>query len=565
MISLDSRNRLHSRSGLGRFGRLVPSIAVLVTTLAGVTAGPAAFAQSETVLRRLGVGHGADSIGVRPPGADEEGVGPSAIFAAPDGRVFLLDQLNGRILTMKGTGSDAPIETMKLPEGLVPQDVVAVKNRLYVWDGGVHALEGRASAGGEGTLEARAVGDVDDDTRSAFAQMGSQMPSSEVEAVEAAGRAATSDELGAPIRQHVASQALGAVDIEIVTQKDGRSAIIELRPESNPLDLRRMRLQVVGKLGAIEILDVIGRGDTYVFTESIAAKPKEASGAFVVAFDRAGRLVRIYDLPIAPDQFPSRRFVTVTPKGQVLYLKSDASGVSIIEVTRRTPGKKGIVDVAPTRAPEPSPGLVEADQKFITAIRPGTRLGAIQTGLAFEGLKWMVTAKNYGPDPDRACVGFEGRTRRPGYLDRKVGQEVRGIPYCWGCFGSFINFKRQVDRGVLAGNWCTRENPRRDVVGVDCSAFVSQCWGLSRHHTTADIPSITQRLSNPWDLKPGDALNKPGSHVMLFVKFTPDRKVEVLEASTGGCNGRVCRNVYPLSVLLARGYAPVRYTALKDQ
>src|SRR5437660_384176 len=64
--------------------------------------------------------------------------------------------------------------------------------------------------------------------------------------------------------------------------------------------------------------------------------------------------------------------------------------------------------------------------------------------------------------------------------------------------------------------------------------------------------------------RPGDALNKPGSHVMLFLRFTPDRKAEVMESSTGGCNGRVCRNVYPLAALLARGYQPVRYKALAD-
>ena len=65
-------------------------------------------------------------------------------------------------------------------------------------------------------------------------------------------------------------------------------------------------------------------------------------------------------------------------------------------------------------------------------------------------------------------------------------------------------------------------------------------------------------------MRPGDALNKPHSHVMLFLRFTPDRKAEVMEASPGACNGRVCRNVYPLSSLLARGYTPVRFRALAN-
>ena len=50
---------------------------------------------------------------------------------------------------------------------------------------------------------------------------------------------------------------------------------------------------------------------------------------------------------------------------------------------------------------------------------------------------------------------------------------------------------------------------------------------------------------------------------MLFLRFTSDRKAEVMESSTGGCNGKVCRNVYPLSSLLARGYRPVRYRVLE--
>ena len=87
---------------------------------------------------------------------------------------------------------------------------------------------------------------------------------------------------------------------------------------------------------------------------------------------------------------------------------------------------------------------------------------------------------------------------------------------------------------------------------------------MSTHFATTAIPAISQQLSNPWDLKPGDALNKPGSHVVLFLGFTADRQARVMEASPGACNGRVCRNTYPLSSLLARGFLPVRYRALVD-
>ena len=183
---------------------------------------------------------------------------------------------------------------------------------------------------------------------------------------------------------------------------------------------------------------------------------------------------------------------------------------------------------------------------------------------AFESIQWRLTPAAYGRDPDTACTGFNGRVRRPGYLHGKVNQEVRGIPYCWGCMGTLAQIRDRIERGTMAGNICTHNDPRTDVAGVDCSAFVSATWGLTSHFTTSAIPSIASRLENPWDLKPGDALNKPNSHVMLFLRFTPDRKAEVMESSTGGCNGKVCRNIYPLASLLARGYVPVRYRALAN-
>ena len=145
-------------------------------------------------------------------------------------------------------------------------------------------------------------------------------------------------------------------------------------------------------------------------------------------------------------------------------------------------------------------------------MRPLTRQRVVETAFAFAGTKWQVTPTAYGPDPDQACTGFN-RVRRPRYLAGKEGRQVQGIPYCWGCFGSLATIERKIEGGALAGNVCTRNAPRTDVVGVDCSAFVSAAWGLSSHFATIAIPAITTPLSNPWDLLPGDALNKPRSHV----------------------------------------------------
>jgi hypothetical protein len=223
-------------------------------------------------------------------------------------------------------------------------------------------------------------------------------------------------------------------------------------------------------------------------------------------------------------------------------------------------GKSKVVDVGPAASPAPRKGSGAGP---VTAVRPLTRQQVIETAFAFEGIQWKVSPAAYGRDPDTACTGFSGRVRRPGYLHGKLQQEVRGMPYCWGCHGSLDQLRSKIERGVLAGNICTHNSPRSDTTGVDCSAFVSAAWGLANHFTTAAIPAIASRV-DPSDLRPGDALNKPGSHVMLFLRFTADRKAEVMESSPGACNGRVCHNVYPLASLLARGYQPVRFRALAN-
>lgn len=546
----------------------VRAAAVLALAVCLATIAPA-FAQSGKVLRQLPGGTGAAMVGMVPGAPDAEPTGPSAIYADGAGKLYLLDQINGRILALEPDAPNQAPEELRLPENLMPSDLVALRDKLYVWDGRPYALEpapasgaGRMEAGAP-VLEARAVGDADDVARSAFAQMGSQTPSSDAEVLGAAGRSFSLQSLDIPVRQALVARGAGAVNADIVPQKDGKSALVEIRPVADPLKLTRLRVRVADRLGLVEVLEVDRAGNVYVFTENVPAKAGGRVAIFVARYSPKGRLEAVYDPPIAPDQTSTRRFITIAPEGKVLFLKSDASGVAILDLAARRP-KGQVLEPAPVVAGPGGLGTGLSDPGFITAVRPNSRQGVIQIGLAFEGLKWQLTPANYGPEQDRSCVGFDGRVRRPAYLQGKVGQEVRGVPYCWGCFGSLVQFKRRVDSGALAGNWCTRETPRRDTAGVDCSAFVSATWGLARHYTTADIPSITKPLANPWDLKPGDALNKPGSHVMLFVQFTPDRKVEVLEAATGGCNGRVCRNIYPLSVLLARGYTPVRYPLLTD-
>ncbi|OSI33181.1 hypothetical protein [Bradyrhizobium canariense] len=522
----------------------------------------------DTVVRSFTGGSAASMVGIVPASEDVELAGPQALSADGQGNLFLLDQINGRIIQFDPKQPNSDPDVLKMPKDVQPTDLVVHYDDIMVWDGGVRTLKaapGQSTRGLGGDViqleEVSSRGADDQVAVSAFAQMGSQAPGSAADLLDQNTRAAIIRTTRQPDRQYVASRSKGSVIADIIPDKGNASVRVEIQTMVTNETIGQLGLRVRNQLGTVEFLEIDNSDRFYVLAEDVPPSGKNAS-TFVARYAANGRLEGIYELPLENTPL-TRRFVTVSGSGDVYFLRTKADGIEVIGVGFRPLTNASIIDVRPSRtttAPAPQSG-VKFDAS--AAVRPSNRQQAIETAFAFEGIQWKLTQANYGNDPDSQCSGFS-RVRRPWYLQGKVNQEVRGVPYCWGCHGSLANFRQRIESGTLAGNVCTRNAPRPDVAGVDCSAFVSAAWGLSVHYTTAAIPAIAAPVANPWDLRPGDALNKPGSHVMLFLRFTPDRKAEVMESSTGGCNGRVCRNVYPLASLLARGYVPVRFRAFAD-
>jgi hypothetical protein len=540
--------------------RRLKSLTILA--LAGSVAFAPAAGAADTVVRHFTAGIAPDKVGIVPGSLDTETSVPQAIYAGEDGKIYLLDQVNGRVLNFDPKQPNATPAALQLPENLQPTDLVVQKGDILVWDGNVHRLHATGPEGEStrGLEELRTRGLEDRTVVSAFAQMGSQSPPDDTDLLnEGRTRALTTDLGGGQIRQYISTKGRGVVTATVVRSKDNTSAEIEVSQQYQDGSVK-LHLKVRDRLGAVEFLEVDKQGRMFIMAENIPPTSDDPASAFVARYAPNGRLDGIFELPLSKSVALSRRFVTISENGDVYFLRTQQASVDVVGVGFRPLRNAQVIDVGGAR-PE---GLFRMRGKgAIAAVRPLTRQSVIETAFAFESIRWKVTPANYGSDPDTVCTGFQ-RVRRPGYLHGKLGQMARGIPYCWGCHGSLSQIRAKFDRGILAGNVCTRNNPRTDVAGVDCSAFVSAAWGLAQHFTTIAIPTIAKPLSNAWDMLPGDALNKPGSHVVLFLRFTPDKKVEVMEASPGACNGRVCRNVYPLSALLARGFVPVRFKGLAN-
>ncbi|MGH8596951.1 MAG: hypothetical protein ACREXT_09875, partial [Gammaproteobacteria bacterium] len=530
---------------------------------------------SDQLIRSFAPGAGLDAVGVIEANPDaggteasllgdrEEIEGPQALHAGERGEIYILDQVNGRVLQLDPKLPAERTRSLRLPEGARATDLVVLNEGIYIWDGQPRALRatGPDDAPVRGLNFMPDTPNPDQAVTSAFAQMGSEVISPEADATEIT-RGIGNDKTRNRSRQVVATHGKGQVTADLTPiSKSGmnKSGVhIGLR-FNNGKSLAKLEMRVKSRIGAVEVLAIDRQGRIYVLGENIPTDASDEPSTFVARYGQNGALEGVFQLPYGGEVALSRRSVTVSPEGDVYFLRTRKGSVDLLGVGFR-PLKKGqVIDLAQNSPLHSQLSLADfAGRNGATAaVRVLNRAQVIETALRFANVRWRVNAGAYGSDPDRVCTGFN-RIRRPGYLHGKLSQEVVGIPYCWGCHGSLPRIAATIGAGRLAGNVCTRDSPRFDVTGVDCSAFISACWGLSTHFTTIAIPAIARQLTNPWDLLPGDALNKPGSHVMLFVRFTPDRRAEVIESSTGGCNGKVCRNISPLDSLLARGYRPVR-------
>src|SRR5262249_13315208 len=416
-------------------------------------------AAQNVVVKSCAAGSGENNAGIVDASEDTEIDGPQALTSDEDGALYLLDQVNSRIVRFDPKRPADESTILRLPGDLRPSDLIVRNSDILVWDGSVRSLRAAPRQDNTSTrgLEEVSTRAADDQTvLSAFAQMGSQQPASATELLDANTRAAAAKQPRRRARQHVASRGAGSVFVDVIPEDRGSGARIEVRRESGDSPpMSQLRLKVRDQLGAVEFLEIEHGGHMYVFAENLPSASGNAA-AFVARFSSSGTLEGVYELPLSNVPL-SRRFVTVSGDGEVYFLRTENKAVEVLGVGFRAMPNAKVIDVrgqpaVPAASKWSQPGPV-------TAVRPLTRQRGIETAFAFEGVQWTVNAAAYGRDPDTACSGFAGRVRRPGYLHGKLQQEVRGMPYCWGCHGSLDQIRSKIERGVLAGNICTHNAP----------------------------------------------------------------------------------------------------------
>ncbi|MCK4642217.1 hypothetical protein KAU32_01145, partial [bacterium] len=142
-----------------------------------------------------------------------------------------------------------------------------------------------------------------------------------------------------------------------------------------------------------------------------------------------------------------------------------------------------------------------------------------------------------------------------GFSFEYLGKNISGPPYpivayVYGGDDNVDTFISRISSGVCPGgkgtssyvkkiySWDSQDNcyeyshkyyyAKEYLAGIDCSAYASYCWEVSRRSTgqLADISKINNGSIEKNKLKKGDILNYPGVHVRIFDKWDDPADIE---------------------------------------
>ena len=196
-----------------------------------------------------------------------------------------------------------------------------------------------------------------------------------------------------------------------------------------------------------------------------------------------------------------------------------------------------------------------------------TRDEVLQIAATYVNYPWRASTTNifHGVDstgvrvdtPDREWWGRDGW-----HAD---GRTNVGVPYCWGGADTLQEFDRGISEGRPAGH-TFKKNIRPAAselpVGVDCSGFVMRCWKLDERRNTGDLAGVCRELESFEELQPGDAINLPFAHVVLFKEWLDAKhnRMRVIEAA----DPKVREKDYATDYFRKRGFVPLRYSGIAD-
>lgn len=297
-------------------------------------------------------------------------------------------------------------------------------------------------------------------------------------------------------------------------------------------------------------------------------KLENKDGISIVGFDsESGKIERAVQIPLDIYYIIPQRPIVID-EGNVYVLVPSEKSVDVLTVTSWQSSEEFIKNTEKYKNKNiPNDTVVQSEksvEKYFSSITNSSisRSQIISTAQNYQWHQWYCNKENY----DGSKVANPNWWKRPCFI-KSYNTSYYQVPYCWGGFSSLTGFDSEISQGYAAGNVDT--SPQHGYVGgtagVDCSGFVSRCWGLASHHSTTQLKSVSISLGNVGDyslLKQGDIL-LTSNHVMLYYTRNANNEYVVYESTTGGYDRVICRG-HTYTNLVNNKYEPWRYKYVTD-
>lgn len=421
---------------------------------------------------------------------ESEPWGPSGFSISPDGSFLIVNTAANNILRFRADGTQ--IESINLPDAVGITDVVADQANLYVLDeSAVTPAVVRVSAEGE-IRERRAL-------RPAF-----QLEGLSGLRMSTSGAVLLEFEGGASLRRLDGRLALNTVQ--------GRSYSVSVPPlPRQPAGGARAvisegrrpvaEVRVSNLIAGISVLPVQAGGDLFVLVDELAVAPKVAIDQTIHRFRSDGTFVGYARIPVSGRYTHVEHSLDVRQDGQAYAMLTYPEYADIIRLefaSRLDPILPQTSNVPSAPSPSPDCGL--------------TRPQIINTARRFLNNRVSLNLTNL----NGSCSG----RIKPRYLGESPGEYV-SVAYDWGGWDTVEAYNQRMTQNQMAGDIETL-GVEECSSGVDCSGFVTRCWGITNQkYGTSTLADISSEI-NVVDLRPGDVLNFAGKHVILFDRFAND-------------------------------------------
>jgi hypothetical protein len=417
---------------------------------------------------------------------ESEPWGPSSLRLGPDGSFVIVDAVGNRILRFDRQGNR--LQTIPVSEAVGITDVAVDDQNIFVLD---------ESAMTPTVLRLSRAGELIG--RETLA------PAVRREGLSGITKGETG-ELLMELQGGTATRKLtGGESYDRALRGNRFSVTLSNRPQTRyqsraSISLPRgvATIDVDNLLGGLDVISVDNAGNVYVLVEEVTTTPEINVDQTIRRLRPDGTVTGVARVPMN-SYTAVRHNVVVSPEGEVFALVTKRDRADVVRIEFSTQQLPRVLTAAPSR-------LAAFDAP---AQCTRTREQMAETAETFINNSVNLSLTNLN--------GQCGGRTKPRYLGSTAGA-YKSVAYDWGGWETVAKYNEQMAQGKVAGD-INSEAVESCSHGIDCSGFVTVCWGITEQkYGTRTLPEISDLIDGA-DLRRGDILNFAGKHVVMFDKF----------------------------------------------